>query len=72
LPPTIIFGTFFSDLFFGLRLDESFEKVLHTKSNMPEQILPLFRDMSADTKYFVIEYPERFLYLLQGLPDKFG
>lgn len=65
LPPIMMFGTSYSDGFFGLRYHEAFKKVYRTKSNIPDRILPVIRNLPSDIKYFVVEYPEQMITNIQ-------
>lgn len=69
LPPIMIFGTSYSDGFFGLRYHEAFKKVYRTKSTIPDRILPVIRNLPSDIKYFVVEYPEVMLPNIQYFSD---
>jgi alginate O-acetyltransferase complex protein AlgJ len=67
LPPMMLFGTSFSDSFFALRYNEFFKTVYRTRSNYPELIGPLLRNLPDDVKIFVLEFPEPLFALMLRL-----
>jgi hypothetical protein len=64
LPPMMLFGTSFSDNFFGLRYNDVFAKIYRTRSNVAERIGPLLQQLPSDVQIFVLEFPEVYLSLM--------
>ena len=48
---------------------EIFKAIYRSKSNEPSRIVPLLRNLPADTKYFVLEFPEPFWNIAGSLAD---
>jgi hypothetical protein len=67
LPPMMLFGTSFSDGFFSLTYNDAFAAVYQTRSNVPERIGPLLRELPGDVRIFVLEFPEPYLSLIPRL-----
>jgi hypothetical protein len=67
LPPLMLFGTSFSDGFFELTYNDAFAAVYQTRSNVPERIGPLLRELPGDVQVFVLEFPEPYLSLIPRL-----
>jgi hypothetical protein len=69
LPPMMLFGTSFADGFFELTYNDAFAAVYQTRSNVPERIGPLLRQLPGDVRIFVLEFPEPYLSLIPRLGD---
>jgi hypothetical protein len=61
-----MFGTSFIDGLFDLRYDE-FQTIYRTRSNIPERIGPLMRHLPPEVKLFILEIPEPWLFLIEGM-----
>jgi hypothetical protein len=72
LPPMMLFGTSFSDEFFGLTYNDVFAAVYQAHSNVPERIGPLLRQLPGDVQVFVLEFPEPYLSLIPRLDAACG
>ena len=73
LPPTMLFGTSFSDGMFSLRYNEVFETIYRTRSNVPERIGPLLLHMPGEVRILILEFPEHLLNIIPRLgqsPDR--
>jgi hypothetical protein len=61
LPPTMLFGTSFSDGIFSLKYNEVFAKVYRARSNYIGLIGPIMRHLPDDVRLFILESPEVWL-----------
>jgi hypothetical protein len=68
LPPTILYGTSFTDPVVVLRDHEAFKALYHTRGNQPWRMGPVLANLPPAVKFFVLEYPEYYLQRFAEFP----